>query len=218
MYQKQVLAVAIVTLFLSPALHNSSEAAFELNFDPTATSGHSYSSTSADWNYSCGMSFGADFNCGGGWGGGFDESGSHDDGTAAYQRTFSYDGKNYYHVIIGDVGDTFRLEYMIEASTGWGTYDGFSGGPASASAYTAGSISGCDTSSCEYNMINPYDSNATDYERTGTGTGNPSRVVMRQVLDDGETYNEFLKGASDGGDSSTYFDKKPLIKQTITNA
>ncbi len=44
---------------------------------------------------------------------------------------------------------------------------------------------------------------------------------MRQVLDDGITYSEFLKGASDANgdgkydDSSAYFDKKPLINQEI---
>ena len=140
-------------------------------------------------------------------GGSFSDFGSHDDGSSAYQRMFSYGGKNYYHVIIGDsTTDDFYLEYMIEASSSWGWYSG--NGQASASAYTAGSISFCGTSTCEYNMVNPYDTNATDYQKTGTGTGNPNRVVMRQILDDGETYNEFLKDQ---------FDKKPLIVQTITN-
>lgn len=217
-HQRVVAASAVFLLLLSPTLRDS-KAAFELNFNPNTTTGHSYSSTGNDFNYSCNMSFGANFNCStGGFGSDFQDFGSHDDGTSAYQRIFSYGGKNYYHVIIGDVGDSFRTEYMIEASSSWGQYwGGWGGGPASASAYTAGSLNGCSTNTCEYNMINPYDANATDYQRTGTGTGNPNRVVMRQILDDGESYNEFLKGASAGGDSSAYFDKKPLIIQTITN-
>ncbi|ALP53352.1 hypothetical protein Tel_09400 [Candidatus Tenderia electrophaga] len=196
--QPLVLALATSLLFLSPALRDT-QAAFELNFDPTTNNDHNYSSTGNDVNYSCGMSFGSDFNCGGGWGGGTDENGAHLDGTAAYQRMFSYGGKNYYHVIIGDsTTDDFYLEYMIEANSGWAEYNN----DFAASASTGNNSS---TSNREFNMINPYDS---DSSRTGTGTGNPNRVIIRQVADDGTTRNEFLKDQ---------FDRKPLITQTMSD-
>lgn len=207
-FQFSILVIAAAVLFFSPDFKDS-QAAFELNFDPATTTGHSYTSTGDDINYSCNMTHIADFNCtsGGGFGSDFDENGSHDDGSAAYQRQFTTGGKRYYHVIIGDKNvDTFYMEYMIEANGSWGDYNGDF--EASASAYTAGSIGNCNDSSCEYNMINPYDANATDYQKTGTGTGNPNRVVMRMIIDDGMTYNEFLKDQ---------FDKKPLITQTIVD-
>lgn len=220
--QLAVLSVVASVLFFSPDQRNS-QAAFELNFDPTTTSGHSYDGAGGgfgggDQYYSCGMAFQADANCGFG---DTDEAWSHTDiaGGASFQDTFTTGGKTYWHVIIGDsTTDTFYLEYMIEANSSWGTYDGRSDMPASASAYSAGSIGNCGTTSCEMNMGKMYNA---DSAHTGTGSGNPNRVVMRMVLDDGITYSEFLKGAGDGaggvgGDSSAYFDKKPLIIQKIT--
>ena len=201
--QLSLFALTAALLFFSPDLKNS-QAAFTLNFIPDDGS---YTSTGNDTNYSCNMSYISDFNCDSR--GSFDESASHDDGTAAYQRVFTSGGKSYYHVIIGDyTQDTFYMEYMIEASGSWGQYDGRSDMLASASAYPAGSISSCGTSSCERNMNNPYDTNSTDYQKTGTGTGNPNRVIMRMILDDGVTYSEFLKDQ---------FDKKPLIHQSMTD-
>jgi hypothetical protein len=195
-----VLALGAVLLFFTPHLKDS-QAAFELNFDPTTNTDHSYTSTFSNVNYSCGMSFGSDFNCSsGGFGGSFQLNGSHDDGTAAYQRMFTYGGKTYYHVIIGDsTTDSFYLEYMIEASTSYASYNG----QFAASASTGTTSSG--TSGRTYNMVNPY---GADSSLGGTGTGNPTRVVMRQVLDDGINYNEFLKDQ---------FDKKPLITQHISD-
>jgi len=38
--------------------------------------------------------------------------------------------------------------------------------------------------------LNPY---GADKNLGGTGSGNPKRVVMHQVLDDGITYSELLK-------------------------
>ena len=190
-----VFVIAGITLFFSPALKDS-RAAFTLNFIPDDGS---YDSTSNDIN-SCNMSYISDFNCdSGGFGGSFDENGSHDDGTAAYQRMFTSGGKTYYHVIIGDyTQDSFYMEYMIEADSGWDRYNG----DFAASASTGNNST---TSDREFNMDNPY---SADSSRTGTGTGNPNRVIMRQILDDGITYNEFLKDQ---------FDRKPLITQTVTD-
>ena len=206
--QLAVLAVVGCVLFFLPDLRNS-QAAFELNFDPDLTSGHSYQSFGNCENYSINMSHFANNDCSG-----FGTiNGEHDDGTAAFQRVFTNGGKTYYHVIIGDyqAADTFLMEYYIEA-TGSSYQNG--GGRASSSAYTNTGDMNCSNSDtdCLYNMSNPY---GADSDLGGTGTGNPTRVVMRMVLDDGITYSEFLKGASGGADSSAYFDKKPLIIQQI---
>jgi len=214
--QLTILVVVGGVLFFSLGMHDS-QAAFELNFDPDKTNGHSYTSFGNCENYSINMSHFADSRCSN-----FTLAGDHDDGTAAFQRVFTNGGKTYYHVIIGDylAGDTFLLEYYIEAVSGT-TYRG--SGPRNASAYTNTADMNCSnsTTDCLYNMANPY---GADSGLGGTGTGNPTRVVMRQVLDDGITYSEFLKGAGDANgdglydDSSAYFDKKPLISQKINEA
>jgi len=215
--QFSVLVVSAMVLFFSFDLRDS-QAAFELNFDPDKTNGHSYTSFGNCENYSINMSHFSNNVCSG-----FGAiGGSHDDGTAAFQRVFTNGGKTYYHVIIGDylAGDTFLLEYYIEAVSGT-TYRG--SGPRNASAYTNTADMTCSNSNsdCLYNMANPY---GADSGLGGTGTGNPTRVIMRQVLDDGITYSEFLKGAGDANsdglydDSSAYFDKKPLISQKINEA
>ena len=216
--QFAVFALIAMVLFFSLGTRDS-QAAFELNFDPDLTSGHSYSTFGANCeNYSINMSHFADSKCND-----FNRTlaGDHDDGTAAFQRVFTNGGKTYYHVIIGDYqsSDTFLLEYYIEA-TGSSYQNG--GGAASSSAYTNTGDMNCSNSDtdCLHNMSNPYGSNS---DLGGTGTGNPTKVVMRMVLDDPVegTYTEFLKGAGDANsdgqydDSSAYFDKKPMISQKI---
>lgn len=204
-----VLVLVAVVLFFSPDLRES-HAVFTLNFTPDDGS---YTSTGDDNNYSCWSVTGiSNFNCDNQtydtyWDGtqmrnadgGDALNGAHMDGTAMYQRQFSSGGKNYYQVIIGKAGDDFRLEYMIEASTSYQRYDGDWAGSASTGSDNS-------ESNATYGMRNPYDANSALH---GTGTGNPTRIIMRQILDDGLTYNEFLKDA---------FDKKPLMKQTIVDA
>ncbi len=203
-----VLAFVALVLFFSPSLRDS-QAAFDLNFDDTESG---YTSTGDDNNYSCNVDFRTNFNCDDQtyerfWNGssmqnadgGDALTGAHLDGTGMFQRQFNTGGKSYYHVIIGNAGDEFRLEYMIEASTSYQRYDSDWAGSAS---------TGSDNSegNATYGMKNPYDANSALH---GTGTGNPTRIIMRQVLDDGLTYNEFLKDQ---------FDKKPLMTQTIVDA
>ena len=202
--QFAVLALTAMVLFFTPDLRDS-QAAFELNFDPDLTSGHSYTSFGANCeNYSINMSHFADSKCND-----FNRTlaGDHDDGSAAFQRVFTNGGKTYYHVIIGDYqsADTFLMEYYIEA-TGSAYQNG--GGPTSSSAYTNTGDMNCSNSDtdCLYNMSNPY---GADSGLGGTGSANPTRVIMRMVLDDGETYSEFLKDQ---------FDKKPFISQKIEQA
>jgi len=215
--QLAVLVLLAMAFFFFLGLRDS-QAAFELNFEPAATTGQSYI-TSGWVDVSCNMSYIADSNCSSD--GYLSGSGAHRDGSAFFQKLFEYGGKRYYHVIVGDKNvDSFFMEYMIESDSNWGAYS--SGGMGGCGSYCAASASAGSTASGAsgrtYNMINPY---GADSSLGGTGTGNPNRVIMRQVLDDGITYSEFLKGAGDADgdglydDSSAYFDKKPLIVQKI---
>jgi hypothetical protein len=202
--KNQYLALTFVgaaLLFFSSGSHDS-EAAFTLNFIPDESN---YTNSNDNPNFSCNNVPGvADFNCGSGGRGDFDLGGSHDDGTAMFQRVFTNGGKTYYNVVIGDyTQDSFYMEYIIEANAGWGTYDNRGDTPASASAYTAGSIGNCSTTTCAFGEISPY---SPDTSHNGNGSGNPNRVIMRMVVNDGITHNEFLKDQ---------FDKKPLITQNM---
>jgi hypothetical protein len=190
-----VFMLAKIMLFLTPVSSalKETEAAFTLNFIPDDGS---YTSDRDEVNYSCHMSYISSFNCDGSRGS-FDLNGSHDDGSAAFQQMFTSGGKTYYHVIIGDyTKDSFYMEYIIEANSNWGQYNG---------SFAVSASTGTTGSDRVYGMTNPYDSNSS---LTGTGTGNPTRVIMHMVLDDGVIYNEFLKDQ---------FDRKPLIKQTISD-
>lgn len=192
-----------VALFMLPGIP-ATHAEFNLNFTPDDGS---YSNNYA--YVSCGMSYLPDANCspGGGMFGDFSLSGSHDDGTAFYQRMFQdAAGNNYYQVIVGDyLVDDFAQEYIIKADGAndgyW--YSGFGGS-------IARSASAGDPNDRLYNMTKPYDVDGSLSTSTGTGSGNPTRVIMRQILtDNAQTDMEFLKDR---------FAYKPLIKQTTQDA
>lgn len=202
-HRVQRLVAGALLFFVSgiPLTH----AEFNLNFTPddgTYVSNYAY--------VSCGMSYIANANCnaGGGMFGDFQLAGSHDDGTAFYQRMFDDTaGNRYYQVIIGDyLVDDFVQEYIIKAD---GAADGdwyccFGGGAVARSA-SAG-----DSADREYNMTRPYDVDGSLSTSTGTGSGNPNRVIMRQILTDNvQTDMLFLKDR---------FDYKPLISQTTQDA
>ncbi len=144
-----VMTLSAVTIFFATDLQHG-QAAFELNFNPNQTSGHSYQSFNNCENYSINMSFMGNNDCGG-----RTINGGHDDGTGAFQRVFTANGKTYYHIIIGDIGsssDTFFQEVYIEAS---GSSYQNGGGATSASAYTKTSDMNCSNTNtdCLYNMV-----------------------------------------------------------------
>ncbi len=196
-----------IGLLLLPAIP-SSQAEFNLNFRPdeklnNGTSGTNVSYSGNDAYVSCYISYISSANCGN------QITGSHDDASGFYQRMFldSTTSKWYYQVIIGDyyAGDNFALEYIIEASSSYGSvYDGSI--YRSASAYNG--TTSQNTSNQLYNMVKPYDVPTSDSLKTGTGTGNPTKVISHMFLKDNDAEMVFLKDT---------FANKPLISQRTTN-
>lgn len=202
----QIIALGLC-LFLLPAVP-SSQAEFNLNFKPdekinggASTTGVSYSNNDA--YVSCYISYLTSANCGN------QISGSHDDASGFYQRMFqdTTTSKWYYQVIIGDyyAGDNFALEYIIEASSSYGS--AYSGSIyRTASAYNG--TTAFNTSNQLYNTVKPYDVTGSDSLKTGTGTGNPTKIIMNLFLKDADTEMAFLKDS---------FANKPLISQITKN-
>ncbi len=196
-----------ISLLLLPAIP-SSQAEFNLNFNNdekinngASTTGVSYSSNDA-W-VACYTSVSASYNCGN------QLAGSHDDPGGFFQRMFldTTTSKWYYQVIIGDyaLGDNFALEYIIAADSTYGSaYT--SGVYRTASAYNG--TTAFNTSNQLYNMAKPYDVSGSDALKTGTGTGNPTKIIMHQFLKDADTEMIFLKDT---------FANKPLISQITKN-
>jgi hypothetical protein len=114
-------------------------------------------------------------------------------------------GKQYYHMIVGNLSDGFIQETYIEM--GFGTYGSTSettqgGAPASASG-GGGTYSwdaqGDKFTNPAYSFGNGYDplDMEKDYyaqkQDAGNGTGNPNKVLIRQIVNDGEIMMEYLK-------------------------
>ena len=196
-------------LLLLPAIP-SSQAEFNLNFRPDEKRNNGLDATGVTYQnnftyVSCYISYLTSANCGN------QISGSHDDASGFYQNMFwdSTTNKYYYQVIIGDyyAGDNFALEYIIEASSSYGSvyYPG-SNIYRSASAYN-GAIS-FSSADLLYNMVKPYDVPSSNSLRTGTGTGNPTKMISHMFLKDSDAEMVFLKDT---------FANKPLISQRTTN-
>src|SRR3569623_1112349 len=188
--------LSLATAAMHGNVVNDGMAAFSLNW------ARDYSSEGASFNNSdgyivCHMSYISRANCrSGGFGGDFNENGSHDDGTAFMQEELNLGGQSYFHVIVGDhTRDSMAQEVFITTS---GSYSGV--------GLTTSVASTSSTRNAEFNMDNPY---STDSTKTGSGSANPNNVIMRQIINSGEISMEFLKAS---------FSKKPQITQTITNA
>ncbi len=204
-------------LFLLPAIP-SSQAEFTLNFIPDEKNNNGLAGTnvaysgSADARISCYMSYLTSSNCGN------NITGSHDDPGGFFQDMFrdTTTGLWYHHVIIGDyyAGDNFALEYIMLADASSYSGGGFGGGGSgsfntnyrSSSAYNGTTTA--NTANQLYNMAKPYDVAGSDSLKTGTGTGNPTRVLMHQFLRDTDVAMVFLKDT---------FANKPLISQVTKN-
>ena len=130
------------------------------------------------------------------------------------QEIVTIDGVDYYHLTIGDPASGFSQEVyigrspLINTRVQSGNIFSDSGG---VFCYPAGInipfelLEGCDTSNASYAPLRH------DSDFTGNGTGNPSKMVMRQVIDspsDGFS-QEFLKNI---------LANKPIITQTSSDA
>ncbi len=103
----------------------------------------------------------------------------------------------YQHMIIGldpGDGDGFVQETYIRSI--------YTTDAQNINEYAAGSTS--DTVSLSAGI----DTSLAGLTSSGNATGNPTRILVRQKINDGEMKSDFIKD---------FFDKKPIIKQTITS-
>jgi hypothetical protein len=122
-------------------------------------------------------------------------------------------GNKYYHMIIGDFASGFIQESYVQM--GFGSY-GNSYEPASPSRKSASDGTGTydplylfPSSTTFGNGYDPLDMNKNAKAQnvtSGNGTGNPTRVIMRQIMTDGEIMTEFLKDQ---------YANKPRISQML---
>jgi hypothetical protein len=116
-------------------------------------------------------------------------------------------GKKYYHMIFGDMANGFIQESYIEM--GFGNYGSQSLGEPLNSASASGGHSVHDSTTVFGNGYDPLDMNvdyAAQAVTSGSGTGNPTRVIVRQIMSDGEIMSEFYKDR---------YANKPRITQMI---
>ncbi len=128
------------------------------------------------------------------------------DRTPFYEETVrAADGRMYYHVIIGDPESDFAQEYYIQA--GWGYWLGYADFPMSASeGGLNGGVDATPTGFFGAPFASPLDSNPTV---SGNGTGNPRKMIFRQIVRGPGFEQEVLK--------STYANK-PKITQQVQDA
>ena len=101
-------------------------------------------------------------------------------------------GRSYYHLTVGSMADGFIQEVYIERG-----FTGFPNGNLGSASAGAGDASGG-------NGRDPLD--VTHTIVTGNGSGNPNRVIIRQLHSDGESMMEFVKDK---------YDYKPHITHVV---
>ena len=103
----------------------------------------------------------------------------------------------YQHMIIGldpGDGDGFVQETYIRSI--------YTTDAQNITEYAAGSTSNT------VSLSAGIDTSLAGLTSSGNATGNPTRILVRQKINDGEMKSDFIKD---------FFDKKPIIKQTITS-
>ena len=149
---------------------------------------------------------------------GFNNIGDCDNGYFL-QQIITDGGNQYYHVILGNAGGTFAngfaLQYYMRigslvAADNWsnggfgiGAGGGFGMGAGGPAPYSS-SFGVANTTDRLFNFYNPLSNDP----RGGSGTGNPNRVAMRMINNDGNMAQEFLK---------SFEANKPKIIQTVTS-
>ena len=204
------------SLALLAAGITESRAEFALNWQPSATPISNEGRISCerpDVSIRCGR--------------GFSNNAAGDpDLTPFLQETVTEGGLTYWHVIIGLSGtDTFAQEVYIRQQPGTDCGFGFGGGGGGGGgmgggggggvlcSYSAGLLgdSGGFGTSLQTTSGNGWDPLRTDKNFTGNDSGDPTKMIMRQVIND--TANgltqEFLKA---------FYAFKPKISQTISDA
>jgi len=118
-------------------------------------------------------------------------------------------GKTYLHIIMGSLADGFIQEVYIETTGGSNCYGGYGIPPNNGQACVPSGAFGGDnggTGSPNFKVGNARNPLNNDAGFTGNGSANPTKVIMRQLISDGEISMEFLKDK---------FERKPVIAQTL---
>jgi len=130
------------------------------------------------------------------------------DPTPFLQELFAdVNGEYYYHVVVGTEADGFAQEFFIKAhGTGW--YTGAMVNASGGSIYNGGT----DVFAGEY-AVDPLSPTKKGnwYEMShsgGSGSGNPTRMIFRQLIIDPEMTQEVVK--------STFL-HKPRITQSVSD-
>lgn len=103
-------------------------------------------------------------------------------------------GNSYYHMIVGDLATGFIQESYVQM--GFGNYGATGLGEPATSASASGGVSTFNRTTTLGNGYDPLDMNKdaiAQASTSGNGSGNPTRVIMRQIISDGEVMIEFLK-------------------------
>jgi len=127
----------------------------------------------------------------------------HGDSTITGQTPFVFErvtdpgtGTNYYHLIVGDPAQDFAQEVYIQQ--GGVSFQGFGNIRQGSASGGRGDTTG--NGSDPLGVVNGK-------LFTGNGTGNPQRIQMREVINDGDFSMDFLKNV---------FLEKPIISLEIT--
>lgn len=175
---KSLITLLVAALFpTSPA-----RGEFALNFLPNPNVVASIA------NQSCNAGAGGGMMGGGVMGGGGGMMGFGPGCGSGYflQQVVTENATQYYHVIVGTPADGFALEYyMATGGCCWFSGGGGMGGGGDAPF----SSSFGDTTNRGFNAFTPLSNDPA----AGNGTGNPSRVYMRQITNDANMTQEFLK-------------------------
>lgn len=127
-----------------------------------------------------------------------------------HQELITDNGAQFYHVILGRPTDSFAMEfYMRTGGCCWFSGGGMGGGGMGGGGMGGGgdapfTSSYGDVNDRFFNAFQPLSNNSA----AGNGTGNPSRVYMRQLNNDASMTLEFLKARETN---------KPRITQTVRN-
>jgi len=126
------------------------------------------------------------------------------DGLDFTQEIVDDGGTKYYHVIVGDPNtDPFALEYFIRtAGCCWFTAKGPANNPMFGEALLTSSYG--DTGKPLSSALFPL----APVTLSGNGSGNPSRVYMKQINQDYDMYLEYLKA---------FETQKPRLTQVVSD-
>ena len=194
----------LLPLFLLVAYSTSSRSEFSLNFQ----SNPNVVGSIVNWGCNAGGGGGGMM---GGGGGGMGMFGPGCGSDYFLQELVNDGGTEYYHVILGDPSqDDFALEFYMRVGDccWWGSGGGGGGGMGGGGG--GGMMGGSAPYSSSYGDTTDRLASAwlplEGADLVGNGTGNPNRVYMRQINNDPQMVQEFVK------DFET---TKPRITQVI---